>query len=186
VSKSDFEFDESEGSKIYEAANKYVFEDNGHKWSNNNNECGDNFGSFLEGARYQHSIDLAKHDSIVSEMNKNCISIFLHEQRMKISEKEIVTLKEELEEWKRKFRIIAVEHPEKMQRERDLLKEVNKELVKAIDHTSEFCVCKRNTFGFDYHEDHPTMGKPKSGSRWLTPKDFIKETLARVKEKMNG
>jgi hypothetical protein len=32
-----------------EAADKWVFETNGHKWSNNNNEAGDNFGSFIAG-----------------------------------------------------------------------------------------------------------------------------------------
>lgn len=30
-------------------ADKWVFETNGHKWSNNNNEAGDNFGSFIAG-----------------------------------------------------------------------------------------------------------------------------------------
>ena len=34
---------------IEESAEKWVFETNGHKWSNNNNEAGDNFGSFKEG-----------------------------------------------------------------------------------------------------------------------------------------
>ena len=34
---------------IEEAADKWVFETNGHKWSNNNNEAGDNFGSFIAG-----------------------------------------------------------------------------------------------------------------------------------------
>lgn len=35
--------------KCDELAEKYVFETNGHRWSNNNNECGDNFGSFKAG-----------------------------------------------------------------------------------------------------------------------------------------
>lgn len=35
---------------IIEAAEKWVFEKNGRKWSNNNNEAGDNFGSFRAGA----------------------------------------------------------------------------------------------------------------------------------------
>jgi hypothetical protein len=34
---------------LEEAADKWVFETNGHKWSNNNNEAGDNFGSFIAG-----------------------------------------------------------------------------------------------------------------------------------------
>ena len=38
---------------LEEAADKWVFETNGHKWSNNNNEAGDNFGSFKAGAKWQ-------------------------------------------------------------------------------------------------------------------------------------
>ena len=34
---------------LEEAASKWVFETNGHKWSNNNDEAGDNFGSFIAG-----------------------------------------------------------------------------------------------------------------------------------------
>ena len=41
----------SEGA-IREAAIKWVFETNGDKWSNNNNECGDNLGSFIAGAKW--------------------------------------------------------------------------------------------------------------------------------------
>jgi hypothetical protein len=37
---------------IDKAAEKYVFETNGHKWSNNNDECGDNFGSFKQGCEF--------------------------------------------------------------------------------------------------------------------------------------
>lgn len=37
---------------IDQAAEKYVFETNGHKWSNNNDECGDNFGSFKQGCEF--------------------------------------------------------------------------------------------------------------------------------------
>lgn len=39
-----------EDSLLGKAGVKWVFEDNGHRWSNNNNECGDNFGSFVKGA----------------------------------------------------------------------------------------------------------------------------------------
>ncbi len=38
-----------EKETLEEAADKWVFETNGHKWSNNNNEAGDNFGSFIAG-----------------------------------------------------------------------------------------------------------------------------------------
>ena len=39
----------SENSQEYQSAYEWVFNKNGHKWSNNNDEAGDNFGSFLEG-----------------------------------------------------------------------------------------------------------------------------------------
>jgi len=34
-------------------AEKWVFETNGHKWSNNDDTAGDNFGSFIAGAYWQ-------------------------------------------------------------------------------------------------------------------------------------
>jgi hypothetical protein len=34
---------------LEEAAERWVFATNGHKWSNNNDECGDNYGSFIAG-----------------------------------------------------------------------------------------------------------------------------------------
>ena len=37
---------------IEEAANKWVFETNGHKWSNNDDTAGDNYGSFKEGVKW--------------------------------------------------------------------------------------------------------------------------------------
>ena len=58
--------------------------------------------------------------------------------------------------------------------------EVVSELREALKHTNEFCLCKRNTYGFDYHEDHPVMGKPKSGSRWLTPRDYNKDAITKA------
>ena len=36
-----------------EAAEKWVFETNGHKWSNNDDTAGDNYGSFIAGAKWQ-------------------------------------------------------------------------------------------------------------------------------------
>ncbi len=38
--------------QIREAAEEWVFETNGHKWSNNNNEAGDNCGSFIAGVKW--------------------------------------------------------------------------------------------------------------------------------------
>jgi flavodoxin len=40
---------ESKQETLEKLADKWVFETNGHKWSNNNNEAGDNFGSFIAG-----------------------------------------------------------------------------------------------------------------------------------------
>lgn len=40
---------EPEQETLEKLADKWVFETNGHKWSNNNNEAGDNFGSFIAG-----------------------------------------------------------------------------------------------------------------------------------------
>jgi hypothetical protein len=40
-----------------EAAEKWVFETNGHKWSNNDNTAGDNFASFIAGAKWQKEQD---------------------------------------------------------------------------------------------------------------------------------
>ncbi len=38
--------------KLNEAADKWVFETNGHKWSNNDDTAGDNYGSFKAGAEW--------------------------------------------------------------------------------------------------------------------------------------
>lgn len=37
---------------IEEAAENWVFETNGHKWSNNDDTAGDNYVSFKEGAKW--------------------------------------------------------------------------------------------------------------------------------------
>ena len=38
---------------LEDVAEKWVFETNGHKWSNNDDTAGDNYGSFIAGANYQ-------------------------------------------------------------------------------------------------------------------------------------
>lgn len=38
--------------EIIEAADEWVFEINGMKWSNNDNTAGDNFGSFIAGVKW--------------------------------------------------------------------------------------------------------------------------------------
>lgn len=41
-----------------DAAHEWVFETNGHKWSNNDDTAGDNFGSFIAGAKWQQEKEL--------------------------------------------------------------------------------------------------------------------------------
>lgn len=38
--------------EIREAASKWVFDENGMKWSNNDDTAGDNYGSFIAGAKW--------------------------------------------------------------------------------------------------------------------------------------
>ena len=38
---------------LEEASEKWVFETNGHKWSNNDDTAGDNYGSFIAGSKWQ-------------------------------------------------------------------------------------------------------------------------------------
>jgi hypothetical protein len=44
--------------KLDDAAHEWVFETNGHKWSNNDNTAGDNFSSFIAGAKWQQEKEL--------------------------------------------------------------------------------------------------------------------------------
>lgn len=66
----------------------------------------------------------------------------------------------------------------------DKIEELEKKLavaVHALEHTSDFCLCDRNTNGFDYSELHPHMGKPKPGARWLTPCVVAEEALSKIR-----
>lgn len=38
--------------EIMEAADEWVFDKNGMKWSNNDNTAGDNYGSFIAGVKW--------------------------------------------------------------------------------------------------------------------------------------
>jgi hypothetical protein len=38
--------------ELDDATQKWLFETNGHKWSNNDNTAGDNYGSFIAGAKW--------------------------------------------------------------------------------------------------------------------------------------
>lgn len=42
---------------IVSAADDYIFEQNSHKWSNNNDEAGDNYGSFIAGVKWLLNFD---------------------------------------------------------------------------------------------------------------------------------
>lgn len=53
--------------------------------------------------------------------------------------------------------------------------EEQKKLVSLLIHIDSHCLCTRKIKGFDYGEAHPILGKPKPGSRWLTPGDIIQE-----------
>jgi hypothetical protein len=44
--------EEPKQETVEEAAEKWVFETNGHKWSNDDDSAGDNYGSFREGAKW--------------------------------------------------------------------------------------------------------------------------------------
>jgi hypothetical protein len=45
--------EEPKQETIEEAAERWVFETNGHKWSNNDDSAGDNFGSFVAGSKWR-------------------------------------------------------------------------------------------------------------------------------------
>jgi hypothetical protein len=52
--------EEPKQETLEEAAEKWVFETNGHKWSNNDDTVGDNFASFIAGAKWQQEQDKNK------------------------------------------------------------------------------------------------------------------------------
>ena len=66
------------------------------------------------------------------------------------------------------------------------LLDIIEDMQDAIKHTNDFCLCTRNTVGFDYHEDHKVQGKPKSGSRWITPRDYNRRTLTATEQKLKN
>lgn len=41
--------------KLEDEAHEWVFEKNGHRWSNNDNSAGDNYRSFIEGSNSKHN-----------------------------------------------------------------------------------------------------------------------------------
>ena len=96
---------------------------------------------------------------------------------------ELSQVKAELETYTSSYRMV---HRQKIELcdERDSLKEklqaAEAECAgyrKALKLAGEHCICSRNTYGFDYSEEHIKLGKPKSGVRWLTPLDIIEKAL---------
>jgi hypothetical protein len=51
----------------------------------------------------------------------------------------------------------------------------------TLKRVQNHCLCTRNIKGFDYHEKHQILGKPKSGSRWLVPFDLCRDYFQRHK-----
>ena len=56
--------------KLDDAAHEWVFETNGHKWSNNDDTAGDNFGSFIAGAKWQKEKELDRLKELEKEKYK--------------------------------------------------------------------------------------------------------------------
>ena len=74
-----------EKERLEEAAEKWTFETNGHKWSNNDNTAGDNYGSFIAGAEWQAE-RMYSEEEVLKLLNK-----FSH--RDGIAEEENLTLR---------------------------------------------------------------------------------------------
>ena len=76
--------------ELDEAAQKWVFETNGHKWSNNDNTAGDNYGSFEEGAKWME-------ERMYSE--EDLKEAFKQSRQCKIFEKDMPPVYNEFEDW---------------------------------------------------------------------------------------
>lgn len=59
-------------------------------------------------------------------------------------------------------------------------------MVEVLKQIQDHCLCTRNTYGFDYGEKHPHLGKPAAGKRWLTPVDIAKECAKRLNVTAEG
>ena len=56
--------------KLTSLGDTWVFDINGHKWSNNNNECGDNFESYCTGFRAAEQEHQATVDKLMQIIEK--------------------------------------------------------------------------------------------------------------------
>lgn len=64
---------------LEDAAEKWVFETNGHKWSNNDDTVGDNYGSFIAGAKWmkeQYTIEEQHIGHSINDSDKEYIKGF--------------------------------------------------------------------------------------------------------------
>ena len=60
--------------ELEESAEKWVFETNGHKWSNNDDTAGDNYGSYKEG--FNKAMDLNKENAFtLSDLKEQLIQL---------------------------------------------------------------------------------------------------------------
>jgi len=55
---------------LEEVAEKWVFETNGHKWSNNDDTAGDNFASFIAGAKWQQEQDKNNYSELIDLLER--------------------------------------------------------------------------------------------------------------------
>ena len=60
--------------ELEKSAEKWVFEINCHKWSNNDDTAGDNYGSFINGANWQRN-RLFTNEEVIDIIQKRLLSI---------------------------------------------------------------------------------------------------------------
>jgi hypothetical protein len=72
---------------LEEAAEKWVFETNGHKWSNNDDTAGDNFASFIAGAKWQAERMYSEEEVLVKLYE--CLGHFAYQHNIVINGNEI-------------------------------------------------------------------------------------------------
>lgn len=60
--------------ELEDFAEKWVFETNGHKWSNNDDTAGDNYGSFINGAKWQKN-RLFTNEEVIIILQRRLMSV---------------------------------------------------------------------------------------------------------------
>jgi hypothetical protein len=78
--RQEFGFDKKEET-LEEAALKWVFETNSHKWSNNDDTAGDNYGSFIAGANYEAEIRYSE-EEVLTFLNAMISEIEIRKQNI--------------------------------------------------------------------------------------------------------